>query len=294
MRRARQHVYAPLLAAVLTSLPLFSLAGCGAAPQLARPLPRPAAQAPVQPRQAAPVAPAAPGVPPASVPSRIEVVSEAAMTEDELAAAGGYSLFKTDEAGKEEFKRKGVVRRTTDGFFLETSSGLSSKDKGYTLVATGDLASALAAVEGQRVEVVGTLPKGETVVTVTAISGVSRFDFGKLRDRLIGLIKNGKISGHVKDAYGNSIKAVSIELKRSTDGVIIRQESDTNGNFTLKSVAPGDYILTVKSQYSFYQPVMAAITVKTRRTIQVKVTLQTASPSPAPSVAPSPVASPAD
>jgi hypothetical protein len=178
--------------------------------------------------------------------SVLRVVGSRDMSDDELAddaESSGYSLFaaggNSDHStlGK-PYTGTGIVRRTDDGFSLETSKGLFKKTKGaMILVGSDDILAKLGDRENKKAQIKGTEDLKTHVVTVTSVKGLADMGF------LVNWLSRGKIVGTVVEkGTGTKLSDVKVECK-SADGFKFEDMSDADGKFEIKNLTPGDYTL---------------------------------------------------
>lgn len=81
----------------------------------------------------------------------------------------------------------------------------------------------------------------------------------------------GKVAGEVADTTGRVLQGAQVELQPGGFSTV----SDSQGNFTIENVAPGDYTLTVT--YVGFSPFSSKVTVTGGEVAQVKATMAVAS-----------------
>lgn len=238
----------------------FALAGCGVAPSAA-PLVR-GAKAPIQ-APAVRVIPSQPLIAPGTSRATerqhtafaLKLKGHVDLTEQELleeAESAGYAV-QSSAKQVEKFSRVGVVRKTAGGkTLLECVDGVFKKTTTiYTLTGTPEIMNALAERQNKKSWVRGVVDQ-EKIATVEKVNAFVDFGF------LTNWITKGRVTGTVLDAHKRPVAGVKLKLTRLSDQVLFTGESETTGEFKVKNLVPGDYLV------EFSKAGLAAATIKVK------------------------------
>jgi hypothetical protein len=184
----------------------------------------------------------------AGLVSTLRVLSRAQMGDAELKAdaeSQGFSLFATEAGAIKPFTGTGFVRKTDAGFALEADKGGLFQEKtpdDHALVAgTTAISNQLVNRLNQKTTVKGVIDDAN-VVTVTAVSGALDLGF------LTNWFTKGKIYGVVTNAATKKALAGATVVCKSEEGFLFKATSDADGEYTIKTLNPGKFTISVSKE----------------------------------------------